>query len=120
MFLAYAGNFVHICHMAIEMNHHDGFGSVRNLFFYFIRINLVIGVRLYKDRGSAVDGDSHDAGDISIALNEDFVAGADTQQPHGNPEGVQSAGQSHTVAGACVGSKTFLKGLYFLSQYVPA
>ena len=70
------------------MHHQNGFGLVGNLFFDFSRINTMKSVRLHKNRGGIVNGDAHDAGNIGVGLNNDLVAGANTQNPKRKPQGI--------------------------------
>ena len=90
-------DFIHVCHMPVQMYHHYRLGFLRNLFLYLVRIYLVIFIRFHKYRSSAVDGNTHYAGNVGITLDENLVAGADAKKLHGNPQGVQAAGQTYTA-----------------------
>ena len=105
--------------MAIQMNDHDCLGFFCDLLFDFVCVDLEILIRLCEDRSCPIHGNSHDAGNVCICLNDHLISRADAQHFAPNPECVQSTGKSHTVRSSCIFCKSFFKCFYFISQHIP-
>ena len=110
----------HIAAHAVEMHGHEGLRAGRDGRFDFFRIQIVIFVRLHKDRRCARLRNAHHTGDVGVGTDDDFVSRADVQKMHAHPQRVQSVGQSHAVLRAHIRGKFFFKMLNFPAQNIPA
>ena len=119
MLFADRHNLVHIRYMAVQMHHHHRFRLFRDLFFYLIRINLIIRIRFHKYRRCPVHGNPHHTGNISIPLHNNFVPCADSQKMYGNLERLQAVRHPCAVFCPGVGCKPLLKSADFLPQHIP-
>ena len=102
------------------MHRQNGLCAGRDGGLDFVRVDVVMPVRLHEHGRRAVDGNAHHAGDVCVGAHDHLIARADIQKPERQNQRVQPAGQSNAVLCARIGGKLLFKSLYFIAQNVPA
>lgn len=75
---------IHIRRLAVQMHHKDRLGLRRYFRFELLHIEIVIRIRLDKNRGRAINRNPHHTSNVGIAQYRDPVAGANAQQAQRN------------------------------------
>ena len=118
-----AGNvhdLVHVAALAVEMHRQDGFGAGGDGSLDLAGVDVVILVRLHKDRRGPVDGDAHDAGNVGVGADDDLVPRPNVQQAESDPQSIQSRRQAHAMLCPHHGGPFLLKGFHLAAQDVPS
>ena len=120
VFLHDPADLIHVAGLAEEMHGQNGPGSGRDGSLDAAGVDVVVFVRLDKHGRSAVDGDTHHAGDVGVCADDDLVPRPDAQKAKGHPQRIQPAGQPHAAFGSEIVGERLLKGGYLLAKDVPA
>ena len=78
-------DLIHITGLSKEMHRQNRLGRRRNCCLYLVCIDVVIRIRLYKNRLRSVHGNAHHTGNIGIGADNHLVPFSDSQQAKGNP-----------------------------------
>ena len=120
VFLADSTDLVHVCGMTVEVDNKDCLSLVRYLLFNLVCVYLIVFIRLNKYRCRVIYGYSHYTCDVGVALNNDFIALADSKYSKGKPKSIKSVCNSDRMLRSYIRSKLFLEFLYFFSKDVPS
>ena len=113
-------NRIHLGCLTVKMHDQNSLGTLCDLLLQLCGIYIKEFIRLYKNGSCPIYRDSHDAGDVSISLDKHLISRSNSQNTKGNPQRVQTAGQTYAVGAARISGKFLLKALYLISQHIPA
>ena len=112
---------IHVGGLAVEMNRHDGFGSRGNRRFNPRRIHVVSGRIDFHGNGSGPRVcDGKPGGDEGVRRDDDLVASADAVGTQDQVQGIQTIGDTDTVAAVAVCGELGFEGVEFLAEQEPA
>ena len=119
IFFGYFADLIHLCRLSIQMDNQYSLCFLRNLFFNFGCINIKVFIRLYHNRSSAIDADSHHTCNIRISLNNNLITLSDPQNTKSNPQRVQAACQACAILCSQIVCELFFKGFQLLPENIP-
>ena len=110
----------HIDRLSVEMNGHHGTRTLRNRCFEFRCVQIVVFIRLNKDRRRPVCRDRKHGRNIGVCRYDDLIPRADAECCDGEYQRVEAGVQSDGILRPRIGGKFFLERRKFRSHNVPA